>query len=177
MSEVVLRGVRIAFGSDVVVDGLDLSVSSGEWLALIGPNGAGKTTILRAIARLVKFEGEIRFGSQPAANLGGRELARKVAMVLQEPNMPLGMTVSQYVLLGRSPHQGYFGKESRRDHAVVSDILARMSLEDLAARPLDQLSGGERQRAAIARALAQQAPILLIDEPTSSLDIGRQQLD
>src|SRR5256885_14790292 len=96
-------------------------------------------------------------------------------MVMQEPHMPDGMSVSQYVLLGSSPPLAYFGKEGRTDHRVVADILERLSLDRLAARPLDHLSGGERQRAAIARALAQQAPVLLVDEPTSSLDVGRQQ--
>ena len=163
MSDVVLTKVGIAYESDVVVSGLDLSISSGEWLALIGPNGAGKTTILRAIARLVAYEGEIRIGEQAVSALNGRELARQVAMVMQEPHMPDGMSVAQYVLLGRSPHLTYFGKEARRDQRIVSDILERLSLQAMAARPLDHLSGGERQRAAIARALAQQAPILLID--------------
>ncbi len=175
MSAVVLHGVGIAYESEVVVSGLDLTIGSGEWLALIGPNGAGKTTILRAIARLVAYEGVIEIGGEAVTNLSGRELARRVAMVMQEPHMPDGMSVSQYVLLGRSPHLTYFGKEGRADQRVVADILERLSLERLAARPLDHLSGGERQRAAIARALAQRAPILLIDEPTSSLDIGRQQ--
>jgi iron complex transport system ATP-binding protein len=175
VSDVTLRGVGIAYDSEAIVSGLDLTISSGEWLALIGPNGAGKTTILRAIARLVAFEGEIRIGEQAVADLSGRELARKVAMVMQEPHMPEGMSVSQYVLLGRSPHLTYFGRETRADQRVVADILERLSLDRLAARPLDHLSGGERQRAAIARALAQQAPILLVDEPTSSLDVGRQQ--
>jgi iron complex transport system ATP-binding protein len=175
MSNVVLRGVGIAYDLDVVVKGLDLNIQSGEWLALIGPNGAGKTTILRAIARLVAFEGEIRIGEQEVSRLSGRELARRVAMVMQDPHMPEGMSVSQYVLLGRSPHLTYFGKEGRSDQRVVAEILERLSLQPLAGRPLDHLSGGERQRAAIARALAQRAPILLIDEPTSSLDVGRQQ--
>jgi len=175
VSDVVLRDVGIAYESEVVVSGLDLSVSSGEWIALIGPNGAGKTTILRAIARLVAYQGEIRIGGQAVSELSGRELARRVAMVMQEPHMPEGMSVSQYVLLGRSPHLSYFGKEGRADQRVVADILERLSLDRLATRPLDHLSGGERQRAAIARALAQQAPILLVDEPTSSLDVGRQQ--
>jgi iron complex transport system ATP-binding protein len=175
VSEVVLRGVGVAYDSDVVVDGLDLAIASGEWLSLIGPNGAGKTSILRAIARLIDFTGEIRIGRRAVTELGGRELARQVAMVLQEPSMPQGMTVAQYVLLGRSPHLSYFGKESRSDRRVVADILERLSLVKFAARPLDHLSGGERQRAAIARALAQRAPVLLVDEPTSSLDVGRQQ--
>ncbi|HVS47807.1 MAG TPA: ABC transporter ATP-binding protein [Candidatus Dormibacteraeota bacterium] len=175
MNDVVLRGVEIAYESEVVVSGLDLSVSSGEWLALIGPNGAGKTSILRAIARLVAYSGEIRIGTQAVADMSGRELARRVAMVMQEPHMPEGMSVSQYVLLGRSPHLAYFGKEGRGDQRVVADILERLALGRLAARRLDHLSGGERQRAAIARALAQQAPVLLVDEPTSSLDVGRQQ--
>jgi len=175
VSDVVLRGLTIAYDSDVVVSGLDLNIASGEWLALIGPNGAGKTTILRAIARLVAYEGTIEIGGVAVAGMSGRELARRVAMVMQEPHMPEGMSVSQYVLLGRSPHLTYFGKEGRRDQRVVADILERLSLNRFAARPLDHLSGGERQRAAIARALAQQAPILLVDEPTSSLDVGRQQ--
>ena len=96
-------------------------------------------------------------------------------MLLQEPQMPAGMTVSQYVLLGRSPHLGYLGKESGKDRRIVADILRRLALDEFASRSLDQLSGGERQRVAIARALAQQAPVLLIDEPTTSLDMGRQQ--
>src|SRR6267154_6340641 len=175
MSDVVLRNVGIAYQSDVVVSELDLSISSGEWLALIGPNGAGKTTILRAIARLIAYQGEISIGSQGVAAMSGRELARRVAMVMQEPHMPEGMSVSQYVLLGRSPHLTYFGREGRKDQRVVAGILERLALDRLAARPLDHLSGGERQRAAISRALAQQAPVLLVDEPTSSLDVGRQQ--
>jgi iron complex transport system ATP-binding protein len=175
VNNVVLRGVGIAYESEVVVSGLDLEVGSGEWLALIGPNGAGKTTILRAIARLVAYSGEIRIGGHAVAGMGGPELARRVALVMQQPHMPEGMSVSQYVLLGRSPHLPYFGREGRRDHKVVAGILERLELDRLAARPLDHLSGGERQRAAIARALAQQAPVLLVDEPTSSLDVGRQQ--
>lgn len=175
MSSVTLDRVTIAYESDVVVHGLDLSISSGEWMTLIGPNGAGKTSILRAVAGLIAFTGHIRLGEHRASELGTRDLARRVAMLVQEPQMPEGMTVSQYVLLGRNPHLSYFARESRRDRHIVAGVLERLSLDGLAARPLGHLSGGERQRAAIARALAQQAPILLVDEPTSSLDIGRQQ--
>ncbi len=175
MSDIVLAGVSVAYDGEPVVRDLDLTIASGEWLSLIGPNGAGKTTILRAIARLVSFQGEIRIGGRAVTELSSRDVARTVAVLVQEPQMPAGMTVAQYVLLGRAPHLGYLGKESSRDRRIVRDVVRRLTLEELASRPLDRLSGGERQRAAIARALAQQAPVLLIDEPTSSLDVGRQQ--
>lgn len=175
MSDVRIAGLSVAYDGVTVVDGLDMNVAAGEWLSLIGPNGAGKTSVLRAIARLAPFEGDIRLGDDAVTSLGARDLARRVAMLAQEPQMPSGMTVSQYVLLGRSPHLGYLAREGSRDRRIVAGILRRLSLEALAARPLDRLSGGERQRAAIARALAQQAPVLLIDEPTTSLDVGRQQ--
>ena len=175
MSAVALHGVSVAYDGAVVLHSLDLEVAAGEWVSLIGPNGAGKTTVLRAIARLARFEGEVRIGGRVTATLGQRELARQVAMLPQEPQTPDGMTVAQYVLLGRSPYLGYLGKESARDRRIVSGVLERLSLAEFASRPLGHLSGGERQRAAIARALAQQAPVLLIDEPTTSLDVGRQQ--
>ncbi len=175
MSEVALKSVSVSYEGRPVVRELDLTVASGEWLSLIGPNGAGKTTILRAIARLVPFEGQILIGGQAVTELSSRDIARGIAMLVQEPQMPAGMTVSQYVLLGRSPHLGYLGRESSHDRRVVNDVLRRLALEQLAERPLEKLSGGERQRCAIARALAQRAPILLIDEPTTSLDVGRQQ--
>jgi len=175
MSEVALNSVSVSYEGRPVVCELNLTVASGEWLSLIGPNGAGKTTILRAIARLVPFEGEILIAGQTVATLSSRDLARGIAMLVQEPQMPAGMSVSQYVLLGRSPHLGYLARESSHDRRVVADVVRRLALEELAARPLEKLSGGERQRAAIARALAQRAPVLLIDEPTTSLDVGRQQ--
>lgn len=170
-----MRGVSVAYESSVAVSGFDLAVAEGEWVSLIGPNGAGKTSVLRALARLVPFSGDVRIGATPVTALSGRELARRVAVVMQDPHMPSGMTVSQYVMLGRSPHLSYFGREGGRDREVVADILDRLSLRQLAVRSLDQLSGGERHRTAIARALAQQAPVLLVDEPTTSLDVGRQQ--
>jgi cobalamin transport system ATP-binding protein len=175
VSDVSLRGVSVAYEGAPAVDGLDLEVREGEWLSLIGPNGAGKTSVLRAIANLVPFAGAVRIGGRSVRELGHRELARKVSMLVQEPEMPAGMTVAHYVLLGRSAHVGYLGKESDRDRRIVAETLERLALESLSARPVERLSGGERQRVAIARALAQQAPVLLIDEPTTSLDVGRQQ--
>ena len=175
MSDVRLAGVSVSYDGVRVVHELSIDVPAGEWLALIGPNGAGKTTVLRAIARLAHFEGVISIDDRDVLSMGARDLARRVALLLQEPQMPDSMSVSQYVLLGRSPHLGYLGKEGPRDRRIVADVLGRLSLDEFAARPLGHLSGGERQRAAIARALAQQAPVLLIDEPTTSLDVGRQQ--
>src|SRR5439155_13209202 len=121
MSEVDLKSVSVSYEGRPVVRDLNLTVASGEWLSLIGPNGAGKTTILRAIARLVPFEGEIRIGGQAVSALGSRDLARGIAMLVQEPQMPAGMSVSQYVLLGRSPHLGYLARESSHDRRVVAD--------------------------------------------------------
>ena len=175
MSDVTLRGVSVAYEGAPAVDGLDLQVTEGQWLSLIGPNGAGKTSVLRAIANLVPFTGLVEVGGRSVRTLGRRELARKVSMLVQEPEMPAGMTVAHYVLLGRSAHLGYLGKESDRDRRIVAETLQRLALEGLSARPVDHLSGGEKQRVAIARALAQEAPVLLIDEPTTSLDVGKQQ--
>ena len=175
MSSISINRLCIAYEGTTVVDSFDVEVAEGQWLSLIGPNGAGKTSVLRAIANLVSFRGEVCIGGQAVTEFGPRQLARRVAMLAQEPDMPAGMTVAHYVLLGRSPHLGYLGRESDRDRRIVAETLDRLGLGTLADRPLDHLSGGERQRVAIARALAQQAPILLIDEPTSSLDIGRQQ--
>jgi iron complex transport system ATP-binding protein len=175
VSTITARALSVQYGSVSAVRGLDLDVAAGEWLTLVGPNGAGKSSILRAIARLTPFGGRINIDSDSVMSLGGGRLARRVAMVPQAPHMPSGMTLSQYVMLGRSPHLGYLGREGKRDVAAVSAILERLSLGDLAARTVEQLSGGERQRAAIGRALAQEAPILLVDEPTTSLDVARQQ--
>ena len=175
MSDVALRGVSVAYEGMPAVEALDLEIAEGEWLSLIGPNGAGKTSVLRAIANLVPFAGAVRIGGRSVTELGRRELARQVSMLVQEPEMPAGMTVAHYVLLGRSAHLGYLGKESDRDRRIVAETLERLALEGFSARAVDRLSGGERQRVAIARALAQEAPVLLIDEPTTSLDVGRQQ--
>ena len=175
MSGITFAAVSIAYDAGDVVRGLDLEVADGEWVGLIGPNGAGKTTILRAVVRLVSYAGRISIGSRSVAELKPKDLARRIAFVPQSPQMPAGMSVAQYALLGRSPHLSYFAREGARDRRIVAAILDRLWLGPLAARPLDRISGGERQRAAIARALAQESPILLVDEPTSALDIGRQQ--
>jgi len=167
--------VTVELGGRPVVDGVSFAVEHGEWVTRIGPNGAGKTTLIRAVAGLVGHHGEIAVDGEPVGRLGRRELARRVAVVPQVPLMPAGMTVGEYVLLGRTPYVSYAGREGRRDHAAVEQALARLDLADLVGRRLGTLSGGERQRAVLARALAQEAPLLLLDEPTTALDAGRQQ--
>jgi iron complex transport system ATP-binding protein len=158
-----------------VVDGVDLEVERGEWLALIGPNGGGKTTLLRAVAGLVPFSGSVLVGGSSTRALHRRELSRLLAVVPQEPSTPPWMTVGEFVLLGRTPHLGTLAKEGRRDREAAARALARLDLLGYRDRRLGTLSGGEKQRAVVARALAQEAPIVLLDEPTAALDIGHQQ--
>ncbi len=158
-----------------ILDDVSASVDEGEWLTVIGPNGAGKSTLLRAVAGLVPRRGTIEIGADDGATLGRRQLARRIALVPQSPWLPPDMRVADYVLLGRTPHLGYLARESRRDLEAADAALLRLDLVELFSRRLGTLSGGERQRVVLARALAQEAPLLLLDEPTSSLDVGRGQ--
>jgi iron complex transport system ATP-binding protein len=175
MSAIELRNVTVALGGRPVVEDVDGAVAEGEWLALIGPNGAGKTTLLRAIAGLVPFAGSIRIDGRETADLPRKELAQLLAVVPQEPSTPPWMTVGEYVLLGRTPHLGPFAKEGKRDREAAARAIARLDLLGYGDRRLGTLSGGEKQRVVVARALAQDARIVLLDEPTAALDIGHQQ--
>jgi cobalamin transport system ATP-binding protein len=175
MSGLAVERLTVVLGGRNVVDGVSFVVEHGEWVTVIGPNGAGKSTLLRAVAGLVGYEGRIALDGDGLRRLGRREVARRVAIVPQSPLMPATMRVREYVLLGRTPYVSYAGREGRRDRAATEEAIARLDLSELASRTLDTLSGGERQRAVLARALAQEAPLLLLDEPTSALDAGRQQ--
>jgi iron complex transport system ATP-binding protein len=170
-----LRATTIDLGGVCVVDAVDLTVASAEWTMLIGRNGAGKTTLMRAIAGLIGYGGSITVEGREVRAVGQRERARAVALVPQSPLLPADMTVREYVLLGRTPHLGFFGRPGHHDDLAAEEALEGLDLTPLAGRRLDALSGGERQRAVLARALAQEAPVLLLDEPTTALDIGRQQ--
>lgn len=175
MSAIALDGVTVTLGGRRVVRDVSATVEVGEWVALIGPNGAGKTTLLRAIAGLVSHEGEVSLLGETAGGLGRRERARRLAVVPQEPETPPWLTVAEYVLLGRTPHLGPLAREGTADREATARALERLDLVTLADRVLGTLSGGERQRAVVARALAQEASIVLLDEPTAALDIGHQQ--
>ena len=170
-----LDGVSVSLGSTRALRDVSLEVGRGEWVALIGPNGAGKTTALRAIAGLVPYAGALALGGREVRDLGRRRLARLVALVPQLPDRPPELTVGEYVLLGRTPHLGYLAAERPADRRAAARALERLELVRFTDRLLGSLSGGELQRAVLARALAQEAELLLLDEPTSALDLGRQQ--
>ncbi len=169
------RGVSVRLGDAVVLDQVDLDVPRGSWVSIVGPNGAGKSTLLRYITGAVAGEGEVHLGGRPFGALTRRQRAQVVALVPQAPVVPEGMRVVDYVLLGRTPHIRPLGVEGPHDLAAVHDALAHLDLLELAERHVDTLSGGERQRVLIARALAQGAPVVLLDEPTTALDVGHQQ--
>ena len=173
----VAEGVSVAYeaGGRPALDDVTLGAGPGQWLGLLGPNGAGKSTLLRAIAGLVEHRGIILVNGRDPSALPRRERAREVAFVPQEPIMPEGMSVAEYVLLGRTPYLSPLGWETRRDVMRARRTMEMLNLEGLAERPLSRLSGGERRRAALSRALAQEPGLLLLDEPTSSLDIGQGQ--
>jgi iron complex transport system ATP-binding protein len=171
---ITLDAVTVRYNNDVALSGVTGRVADGEWVGLIGPNGAGKTTLLRAIVQLVPYEGRTLVDDTSTDRLSRRALARQVAYVPQKPEFPAEMTVADYILLGRSPHIGYFGFERSKDHTVCAALLERLDLTDMADRNLTTLSGGELQRLVLGRALAQEAPVLLLDEPTSALDLGRR---
>jgi iron complex transport system ATP-binding protein len=175
MSAVAFEQVTVEAGGRRIVDGVSFAVEPGSWVSLLGPNGAGKTTLLRVLAGLRRFGGSVRLAGRELAELGRREAARQIALVPQTPVVPTAMSVGDYVLLGRTPHMGVLAREGLGDRAAASEALIRLELAQLADRQLGSLSGGELQRAVIARALAQSAPVLLLDEPTTALDVGHQQ--
>jgi iron complex transport system ATP-binding protein len=170
-----LDHVSVVLEGALVVDGLTLSVDSGEWVGLIGPNGAGKTTVLRAAAGLAPYEGTVRLWGVELRSLRRREVARQIAVVPQDPVLPADMSVLEYVLLGRTPYVAYAGNAGARDVKAARAALERLEIAALAERRLGSLSGGERQRAVLARAVAQAPRLVLLDEPTSALDVGAQQ--
>ena len=158
--------VSVGFDGQFTLGPITVEVGDGDWAGLIGPNGAGKSTMLKAAAGLVDHDGSITLAN------GHRRPGLDIAWMPQRPHLPDGMSVVDYVLLGRTPHIGYLGSEGRADFESVTVALQKLGLASLARRPLGTLSGGEAQRAVLARALAQEAPVLLLDEPTASLDIG-----
>jgi iron complex transport system ATP-binding protein len=175
VTAVAVSNLVVACGGTRILHGVDLAVREGEWVTVIGPNGAGKSTMLRAIGGLLDSGDSVALFGRVLARMGRRERARTVATVAQSPVVPPGISVLDYVLLGRTPHLPQLGRESQADLDTVVATLERSDLTRFADRHLHTLSGGERQRAFLARALAQEPRLLLLDEPTTALDIGHQQ--
>lgn len=176
MSAIDTNKLKLNYGETRVISDLSLSLQRGEVTALIGPNGSGKSTILRAIARLLSpVGGTVYLDGCNIAKLKTKEIARQLAFLPQAQEVPAGVTVRELIGYGRYPYQGLLRGLSQEDRAAIHWALAMTQLEPLAERAVDTLSGGERQRAWIAMALAQQTQILLLDEPTTYLDIRHQQ--
>jgi len=176
VSSVHVRDLVVELGRRRVLDGVDLDVEPGAWVSIVGPNGAGKTTLVRTLAGMVRpTNGVVELAGLPARSLGARARARVLAVVPQTPVIPAGVSVLDYALLGRTPYVSYFGRETHGDVDQCRAMLERLGVFDLSPRAVETLSGGERQRVVLARALLQGAPVVVLDEPTTALDIGHQQ--
>ena len=170
-----VHDVHFAYDAQEAVSGVTLEVAAGEYVSLIGPNGAGKTTLVRLVSGVLKpARGEVRIMGVPAGRLGRLEIARRAAVVPQESAFLFPFTVEEVVLMGRFPHLGAYGFEGPHDMEAAREAMEATETLGFAERPIQELSGGERQRVIIARALAQEAGILLLDEPTAFLDIKHQ---
>lgn len=169
--------VSAGYTAHPVVDNLSLEVQSGETLAVVGPNAAGKSSLLRALTgALPCLSGEVKVAGRPLRGLTPKQRARTFALVPQSARFDLDFTVREMVSFGRASYAGAWGFTSKTDHAAVNEALVRADVAHLASRTFSELSGGERQRVLLARALAQAARILLLDEPTAQLDLGHQLL-
>ncbi len=168
-------GLRVALAGREVLQGVDLSLPQGRWTAVVGPNGAGKTTLLKALAQLLPAHGRVDLLGRPAAAWGQRERARALAWLGQGQEAGAeDLRAWDVAMLGRLPHRPWLAAPTAADHVTVEDAMRRTQCWDWRARPLGQLSGGERQRVLLARALAVQAPVLLMDEPLANLDPPHQ---
>jgi iron complex transport system ATP-binding protein len=175
MTRLEARGLAAGYGARGVLDGVDLAVPDGELTVIVGPNACGKSTLLRALGRLLApTAGAVLLDGGDIRRLPTKEVARRVGLLPQSPIAPEGITVADLVGRGRYPHQSVLSAWSADDERAVTQAMAATGVEELAERHVDELSGGQRQRAWIAMALAQETPVILLDEPTTFLDIGHQ---
>jgi iron complex transport system ATP-binding protein len=172
-----LRGERLTLAYDkrVVSDGLDATIPDGSFTAIVGPNACGKSTLLRALARMLKpHAGTVVLDGEAIGSYSTKEVARRLGLLPQSPLAPDAITVADLVARGRYPHQGILRQWSREDEEAVALAMRSTRVEELAGRAVDELSGGQRQRVWLAMVLAQQTPLMLLDEPTTFLDIAHQ---
>jgi iron complex transport system ATP-binding protein len=169
------EGITLAYGDSIVVDGLDLDLAPGRITAIVGANGCGKSTLLRALARLITPKaGQVVLDGSSLQSRHSKEVARTLGLLPQRPIAPEGIMVTDLVGRGRHPHQRMLARWSARDYEAVAAALEATGIADLADRSVDELSGGQQQRVWIAMALAQETDILLLDEPTTFLDVAHQ---
>jgi iron complex transport system ATP-binding protein len=169
------RNLTLAYDGNVIIQSLDLVIPQGKITTLVGPNGCGKSTLLQGMARLLKPQGgTVYLDSDAIAHLSTKDLAKRLGILPQSPAAPEGLTVRELVAQGRYPHQSWLQQWSKQDELKVEEAIATTHLHEFANRPLDTLSGGQRQRAWIAMALAQDTQTLLLDEPTTYLDLAHQ---
>ncbi len=165
----------LSIQQQTLLDNVSLDFQTGQFIGLIGPNGAGKSTLLKLLSGLSEpSAGVVRLQGQPLKNYTRRDIAQQVSFVPQDTSINYAFSVKEIVAMGRNPHLGAFQPEAEQDLAIIAEALEKTDLASLADRPVDQLSGGERQRVFIARSLAQQTSVLLMDEPTASLDLCHQ---
>ncbi|MDO8586535.1 MAG: heme ABC transporter ATP-binding protein [Armatimonadota bacterium] len=170
-----ISDLEVSYGLEPVVRGVSFDLKNGELVAVVGPNGSGKTTLLRALSRTIKpSKGAVYLDERDIFRFSSRELAREMAVVPQDSEVGFEFTALEIVLMGRSPHLGRFSLEGERDLEIAREAMEQTATLDIADRAVNTLSGGERQRVIIARALAQQPRVILLDEPTSHLDINFQ---
>ncbi|MFC7365441.1 MULTISPECIES: ABC transporter ATP-binding protein [Bhargavaea] len=175
MNVIQTDSLTLSYGDRIIIDDLDLAIPKGEITVFIGANGCGKSTLLQSIARLLKPKsGSVLLSGSDIAKLPTKEVARKMAMLPQSPVPPEGLSVLQLVKQGRYPHQSWLKQWSKRDEEIVKKALDATGLTEFKDRQVDELSGGQRQRAWIAMTLAQDTDIILLDEPTTYLDMAHQ---
>lgn len=175
MSAISTEGLSLGYGETMIIDELNVSIPKGEITVFIGSNGCGKSTLLRSLARLMKpMGGYVLLEGHSIAKLPTKEVAKQLAILPQGPEAPEGLTVHQLVKQGRYPYQNWLKQWSKQDEEAVNRALKSTKMEDLADRTVDSLSGGQRQRAWIAMTLAQETDIILLDEPTTYLDMTHQ---
>jgi len=170
-----LRSVSVGYNKSTLIKGLSFDLAQGDVLNILGPNGVGKTTLLRAVTGLARpTAGDIDVLGESMERMSIRDRAKAIALVSQSENMTFALTVRETVLTGRAPHLGLFDRPGPKDEAIALAMLEEMGVADLAERELPSLSGGQRQMVRIARALVQQSQVVVLDEPTSHLDIANQ---
>lgn len=175
MTVIKTNGLTLGYGEAIIIDSLDLAIPKGEITVLVGPNGCGKSTLLRSLARLLKpISGDILIGDKSTKSLHTKDIARSLAILPQGPVAPAGLKVKELVKQGRFPHKNWLKQWTREDEQIVDAALESTGMSDFAQRNIHALSGGQRQRAWISMALAQDTDIILLDEPTTYLDLTHQ---